>query len=94
MPGDYDGDGIDNLAIFRPSNGNWYIEGIGRIVWGSPGDTPVPGDYDGDGTIDVGVLRTNNGKWYIEGSPGQSWYYDGDFPLPVRDTNADGDAYE
>ncbi len=92
--GDYDGDGSVEPAVFRPAIGNWYIYGIGKISWGSAGDTPVPGDYDGDGTTDVGVLRTNNGKWYIEGFPGLPWYYTGDFPLPVRDTNADGDAHE
>ena len=67
VPGHYDG-GSAEVAVFRPSNGAWYILGPkgGRTVpFGQPGDVPVPGDYDGDGKTDLAVYRPSNGTWYI-----------------------------
>ena len=91
---DYDGDGSCDIAVFRPSSGIWYVQGIGSNPWAQTDDIPVPGDYDSDGSTNLAVLRPSNGKWYIKDVGTFSWYASGDFPLPVRDTNADGDAYE
>ena len=54
VPGDYDGDGKTDLAVWTPSSGQWVIvfSGTGKTVarqWGLPGDTPIVGDFDGDG---------------------------------------------
>ena len=54
VPGDYDGDGKDDLAIWRPGNGIWHIlrnidGGITSTMHGVAADVPAPGDYDGDG---------------------------------------------
>ena len=48
-PADYNGDGTDDLAVFRPSDGAWRVRNQFTVQWGDPGDVPVPGDYNGDG---------------------------------------------
>jgi len=76
VPGDYDGDGITDYAVWRPSDGWWYIvrssdglrtgqSGGSGMSWGMSTDTPVPGDYDGDGWTDIAVWRPSTGWWYI-----------------------------
>jgi len=86
--GDYDGDGTDDIAIFRGSSGLWAVRGITRAYFGSSSDTPVSGDYDGDETTDFGIFRPSTGLWAVRdvtrcyfGSPGDTAVpgdYDGD----------------
>jgi serine protease AprX len=58
---DFDGDGKTDPSVFRPSEGNWYLNrssaGLIGINFGLNGDIPMPGDYDGDGRTDIAVFR-------------------------------------
>ena len=41
VPADYAGDGLNNLAIFRPDSGLWVLRGITRAYYGTSWDIPV-----------------------------------------------------
>lgn len=105
VPADYIGNFFDSeLAMFRPSNGTWYIArnpytaatNYLSIPWGMSGDVPAPADFDGDGKSDIAVFRPANGVWYIRnGSDGSyrfvQWGLNGDKPA-AGDYDGDGRA--
>ena len=99
---DFDGDGKTDLSVFRPSEGNWYLNqsgaGFGVINWGIATDILVPGDYDSDGKTDTAVFRPNPDPsvpdYFILNSngftvTGVSWGITGDTPV-IGDYDGDG----
>ncbi|MFK8111773.1 MAG: SdrD B-like domain-containing protein, partial [Rubripirellula sp.] len=69
--GDWNGDGIDQIAVFR--GGTWMLDSDGdgrwteidqKVKFGIPGDEPIVGDFDGDEIDEIGVVRGD--VWIID----------------------------
>ena len=68
---DFDGDGKDDISIWRPETGTWWTilsstQAVTTYNFGLSGDVIAPEDYDGDGKTDYCVYRA--GTWYIQRS--------------------------
>ncbi|MCX7428401.1 MAG: fibrinogen-binding protein, partial [Planctomycetia bacterium] len=103
IAGDWNGDGVSTIGVFR--NGAWFldVDGNGRwsdgdeyVEFGQPGDLPVVGDFNGDGADDLGVYRS--GKFILDSDGNRvldahDKVYElggpGDLPV-VGDFNGDG----
>jgi len=75
---DYDGDGKSDISIFRPSNGQWWLNkssaGVNVFQFGTSSDKLAPGDYTGDGKTDVAFWRPETGEWFILRSEDSSYF--------------------
>ena len=68
--GDWDGNGTDDLGVYRPTTSRYYLDEGARgytgqtagelgYQFGLPGDIPLIGDWNGDGKDDFGTFRNN-----------------------------------
>lgn len=96
---DFDNDGKADLAIFRPSDSNWWIlksnGGFGVQPFGIANtDFMTPGDFDDDNIADIAVWRDTTGEWFWLNSSNftfniRTWGVTGDEPV-ARDYDGDG----
>ena len=95
---DFDGDGKTDVAIYRPSVGEWWYlrssdQGAYGAQFGNSSDIPATGDFTGDGKTDIAFFRPSTGFWYVLRSEDGSFYAfpfgnSGDVPVPA---DYDGD---
>ncbi len=101
---DFDGDGKTDFSVFRPSEGNWYLNrstsGFAVVNHGINTDTIAPADIDGDRKTDFVIWRPSN----TTGQPdffvlrstdstfsGVAWGVTGDVPV-LADYDGDNKA--
>ena len=76
--GDWGGDGVDDIGVFRPSTQKFRLDLTGNGLWdgtgvdvglgpfGSSNDIPVIGDWDGDGVDNIGVFHPDDRCYYLD----------------------------
>jgi len=69
VAGDWNGNGITKIGLYRPSTGTWFLDYNGNGVFDGPvvdrqyqyggvaGDIPVAGDWNGSGVSKIGIFR-------------------------------------
>ena len=92
--GDFNGDGIDSIGLYRQSTGFAYFRdslttGVAdfEFFYGDPGDVIMAGDWDGDGDDTVAVYRPSDGKVYVNlenaATVADYWVYVGSYANAV-----------
>jgi hypothetical protein len=92
-PGDYDGDGVTDLAYWNPGNGKWRVRKQFTLKsFGAKGDIPVPGDYLGRGYTQPALFRPAEGTWFIQdGEKIVTLEFGNEYDIPVP-ADYDGDG--
>ncbi len=101
LTADFSGDGNTDISIFRPSNGQWWLQSsfsnqVRADTFGVNTDKIAPADYTGDGRTDIAFWRPSNGQWFVLRSEDSTFFAfpfgtNGDVPQP-GDYDGDGRA--
>jgi hypothetical protein len=102
--GDYDGDGLADAIVYRPSESQWYVSlssgnyaTTDQFVLGTTGDIPLLADFTGDRRVDMALYSPATGTWTWRNSANHeltSFVLGGmpdDIPVPA-DYDGDGAA--
>ncbi len=85
ITGDWSGNGVPKIGVFRPADGRWYLDLNGNSFWdgcgtdgcfgpfGAPEDRPVVGDWDGTDALRFGVFRPTTGQWFFDLNGNGAW---------------------
>ena len=86
MPGDYNGDGKTEIAVYHVSTNQWFVKGIGNLGqfgWGGEESVAFLGDYNGDGGMERGFYRPSVNRRFIEGESNFVWGWGGSDFMPI-----------
>jgi len=94
VTGDWNGDGKDEIGVWRPADQCFYLDASGDGKWdaaekdiksgplGEVGDVPLSGDWNGDGRDEVGFWEPDSRYFYIDNDRDGKWDADkGDLKL-------------
>ena len=94
VAGDWNGDGVDDIGLYLPSKGTWYLDRNGDGTWQSKGDLtvrfgcsqclPVVGDWVGDGRTYLGVYHVGLHAFYLDSNRNGRWNPSADQRIAFR----------
>jgi|GEM_PF-1613419 hypothetical protein len=95
-PGNFTNDKLDDLAVFRPRDANWYLidsatGAMTQTLFGTSSSIPVHADYTGDGKTEFAVWDPYTATWSVQGGTPAVFGKVGDIPVP-GDYDGDGAA--
>ena len=77
VPGDYDGDGRDEIAVYNQNDLTWYWSHapdgpLSAAKFGTKTGIPVPWDYNHDGRLDLAYWEPGENKIYVSFDRGRT----------------------